>query len=134
MPDHRKVYEDPSSYLEFLTSGSDDKFESQHFERKEVGRNNIEVTPPELNNVRNGITKTVSAFANSNTEGGLLVLGIASDGTISGIDHLSESKKNSLTPSSSICSAIRRRVPPVPVLGFFFDGIRAFPSPPILAI
>ena len=102
MPDPRKVYEDPSSYLEFLTSGSDDKFESQHFERKEVSRNNIDVTPSELNNVRNGITKTVSAFANSNTEGGLLVLGIASNGTISGIDHLSESQKNNLTDFASL--------------------------------
>ena len=63
MPDPRKVYEAPSSYLEFLTSGSDDKFESQNFERKEVGRNNVDVTSSQLNKVRRGIIKTVSAFA-----------------------------------------------------------------------
>ena len=51
----------------------------------------------QLQDVRDEITQTISAFANRNIEGGLLVLGIASDGTVSGIDHLLEEQKNSLT-------------------------------------
>ena len=101
MPKPREVYDDPSSYLEFLTRSSDDRFENQHFERKEVGREII-VTQSQLNRVRDGITKTISAFANFNVEGGLLILGIATDGTISGIDHLLENQKNSLTDFNSL--------------------------------
>ncbi|MYI85094.1 MAG: transcriptional regulator, partial [Rhodothermaceae bacterium] len=102
MPNPREVYDDPASYQEFLTISSDDKFENQHFERKEAGRTNNVCTTSQLKDVRNGIRKTISAFANSNVEGGLLVLGIASDGTISGIDHLSEEQKNSLTDLNSL--------------------------------
>jgi predicted HTH transcriptional regulator len=43
------------------------------------------------------ITECVSAFANSNREGGLLILGISSSGEIKGINHLSEVQQNSLT-------------------------------------
>ncbi len=95
-PKPKEVFNTPSDYLTFLTVDSDDRFESQHFERKEVGRNGTDVTDSLLKSVRDGVKKTISAFANANVEGGLLVLGIASDGTISGIDHLSESQKNSL--------------------------------------
>ncbi len=102
MPKPREVYDDPSSCLEFLTRSSDDEFEDQRFERKEVGRENIGAIQSQLKSVRDGITKTISAFANSNVEGGLLVLGIASDGSISGIDHLSENQKNSLTDLNSL--------------------------------
>ncbi|MDE2644801.1 MAG: putative DNA binding domain-containing protein [Bacteroidota bacterium] len=102
MPRPREVYDDPLSHLEFLTRSPDDRFENQHFERKEVGRENVDLKPRQLKSVREGITETISAFANSNVEGGLLVLGIASDGTISGIDHLLESQKNSLTNFSTL--------------------------------
>lgn len=102
MPKPREVYDDPSSYRGFLTTRSDDDFENQHFERKEAGRTNSLNTTTQLNDVRDRIRKTISAFANSNVEGGLLVLGIASDGTISGIDHLLEKQKNSLTDFSTL--------------------------------
>ena len=102
MPNPREVYDDPASYQEFLTGSSDDKFENQHFERKVAGRTNNVCTTSQLNDVRNGIRKTISAFANSNVEGGLLVLGIASDGHISGIDHLLEDQKNSLTDFNTL--------------------------------
>jgi len=84
----RRVYDHPSEFRGLLTKTSDDQFEDQHFERKEVRQ---------VDDARKGVIKTTSAFANSNVEGGLLVLGISSDGTITGIDHLSEDEKNSLT-------------------------------------
>ena len=98
-PSPRQVFDDPSSHWTFLTQGSDNDFEGQHFDRKEAGRAGVSVAVIEkqLRDVQDGITKTLSAFANRNIEGGLLVLGIASDGTVSGIDHLSEKQKNSLT-------------------------------------
>ncbi|MDE2769984.1 MAG: putative DNA binding domain-containing protein [Bacteroidota bacterium] len=102
MPKPREVYDDPSSYEEFLTESSDDLFEGQHFERKEIRRGSSKDLQSHLNKVRDGIIKTISAFANTNAEGGLLVLGIASDGTISGIDHLSEEQINSLTNFNSL--------------------------------
>lgn len=87
----REVYDNPSDHLGFLTISSDDNFEGQYFERKEVARGN---TKKDLE----PIIKTISAFANSNNvEGGVLVLGIDTNGTIAGIDHLSEDQKNSLT-------------------------------------
>src|ERR1039457_3239294 len=50
-----------------------------------------------LDAVKELVIKTVSAFANSNVEGGLLVLGISSAGEVVGIDHLSEDQRNSIT-------------------------------------
>jgi predicted HTH transcriptional regulator len=43
------------------------------------------------------VQKTVSAFANSNVEGGVLVLGISTTGEVLGIDHLTEAQRNDLT-------------------------------------
>ena len=98
-PSPKEIFDNPSLYWSFLTQASDDDFEGQHFDRKEAGRVGIDTTTLEnqLKGVRNKVKETVSAFANSNVEGGLLVLGIASDGTVTGIDHLSEEQKNSLT-------------------------------------
>jgi len=98
-PSPRQVFDDPSSHWTFLTQGSDNDFEGQHFDRKEAGQAGVSVTAlkKQLQDVRKEITQTLSAFANKNIEGGLLVLGVASDGTVSGIDLLSEEHKNSLT-------------------------------------
>src|SRR5215217_1692129 len=98
-PSPRDVFDDPSRHWTFLTQGSDDDFEGQHFDRKEAGQAGISVTAlrNQHRDVRDEIKATISAFTNRNIEGGLLVLGIASDGTVSGLDHLSEEQKNSLT-------------------------------------
>jgi predicted HTH transcriptional regulator len=98
-PSPRQVFDDPSSHWTLLTQGSDNDFEGQHFDRKEAGQVGVSVAAlkKQLYDVRVEITQTISAFANKNFEGGLLVLGIASDGTANGIDHLSEEQKNSLT-------------------------------------
>ena len=99
-PSPREVFDNPSVYRDFLTQDSDDGFEGQHFDRKEAGRGNV--GRGALNDIRNRIKETISAFANSNVEGGLLVLGIASDGTVTGVNHLSEEQRNSLTDFASL--------------------------------
>lgn len=99
LPSAKEVFDDPSSHWTFLTQASDDDFEGQHFDRKVTGQTAASATTlkNQLDKVREEITATISAFANRNIEGGLLVLGIASDGTIDGVDHLSEGQKNGLT-------------------------------------
>lgn len=93
-PPPRNVYDEPQTFWSYLTQPSDDKFEGQHFERKEVGK-------PQgadfLNDLRDLVIKTVSAFANSNVEGGLLVLGVSSNGEVYGVDHLTEVQRNNVT-------------------------------------
>ena len=98
-PSPRAVYDDPASHWDFLTQPSDDGFEGQHFERKEAGRRTggAKGAGNQLKQLREGITETISAFANSNAEGGLLVIGIAFNGEIKGVNHLTEQQKNSLT-------------------------------------
>lgn len=103
-PSPRHLFDDPLSGWAFLTQPTDDKFEGQHFDRKEAGRpqGNTQLSSKELDGIKAHVIKTVSAFANSNFEGGLLVLGISSDGEIKGIDHLSETQSNSITDLNSL--------------------------------
>ena len=98
-PSPQAVYDDPASHWAFLTQPSDDEFEGQHFERKGAGQRTSDARglTHQLRQLRDGITETISAFANSNVEGGLLVIGIASNGDVEGINHLTEQQKNSLT-------------------------------------
>jgi predicted HTH transcriptional regulator len=58
-----------------------------------------------MDNLKELVVKTVSAFANKNAEGGLLVLGISSTGEVHGIDHLSEEQKNSTTNLNALLRA-----------------------------
>lgn len=95
----RDVFDNPGAYWDFITAGSDDEFEGQYFERKEAGRigvNNL-VSPTERGRVKEQITECLSAFANANHEGGLLVLGVSSEGKVKGIKHLGEPQLNELT-------------------------------------
>ena len=103
-PSPREVFDDPSEHWVFLTQGSDNDFEGQKYERKEAGRKDGDAAryKRQLRDLREEIRSTISAFANSNVEGGLLVLGVSSDGTVIGIDHLSEDEKNSLTDFASL--------------------------------
>jgi predicted HTH transcriptional regulator len=98
-PSPRHVFDDPHSAWTFLTQPTDDGFEGQHFDRKEAGRLNANqpINPNGIKDLKDLVIKTVSAFANSNVEGGLLVLGISSNGEVSGIDHLNEDQQNSIT-------------------------------------
>jgi len=98
-PSPREVYDDPKAFWTFLTQARDEDFEGQHFDRKEAGRPQASggVNSTTLDNLRELVIKTVSAFANRNQEGGLLVLGITSKGEVSGIDHLTEVQCNNIT-------------------------------------
>lgn len=99
IPSPRQVFDDPLNHWTFLTQSSDDDFENQHFDRKEAGQRDVDqkTLGSQLRSVRDEIKETISAFANNNTEGGLLVLGISTNGTVTGTNHLSEKQINSLT-------------------------------------
>ena len=49
-----------------------------------------------IKELKNSIKPCISAFANTNREGGLVVLGIANDGTIKGTQHVDEQKLNDI--------------------------------------
>lgn len=102
-PTPREVFDDPASYWAFLTTPRDDDFEDKHFDRKQAGQIQAEggIDKKELDNVRKLVTKTVSAFANSNQQGGLLVLGLTSSGQVEGVGHLGETELNSITDFGS---------------------------------
>lgn len=95
----RAVFDDPGSHWPFLTTPNDSDFEGQHFDRKEACRPGPSgtVSHSDLRRFRRDeIASTVSAFANTNRDGGLLVLGISSNGTIAGCAHLDEDQRNAL--------------------------------------
>ena len=100
MPKPHDVFDDPGSFWSFLTVARDSDFEGQHFDRKEAGRCNPGTAPlsnSQVQKVQTVIKECISAFANGSIEGGLLVLGITSNGAVAGINHLSEPQLNSLT-------------------------------------
>jgi predicted HTH transcriptional regulator len=98
MPNPKEVFEHPDRFWEFLTAKIDSDFEGQHFDRKEACRQNPDgsVSGSQISGLQDHITETISAFANENKEGGLLVLGISRVGKVEGIEHLSERQLNSL--------------------------------------
>lgn len=83
MPTPKEVFDSPLKYLDFLQS---DDFERKHFDWKEM----LIDTTAQVNALKSTIKKSISAFANSNRKGGLLVLGIADDGIIKGTQHVEE--------------------------------------------
>jgi len=97
----QEVFDNPSEHWAFLTSPSDDIFEGQHFDRKQAGAINgsgrLTITNSQFNGLKEEVLQTTSAFANSHAVGGLLVIGISSDGDAGGIAHLSEEQKNAIT-------------------------------------
>lgn len=98
-PSPRDVFDHPDHHWAFLTVSRDEEFEGQHFDRKEAGQIDAGggTSKSQLDNVREEVIDTVSAFANANVEGGLLVLGISTSGVIKGVDHLNENQLASLT-------------------------------------
>jgi predicted HTH transcriptional regulator len=100
MPKPRDVFDDPSRFWSFLTVARDSDFEGQHFDRKEAGRCNPGATTlssGQVQKIQAVVKECVSAFANRSVEGGLLVLGIACNGAVTGINHLTEPQLNSLS-------------------------------------
>ena len=88
MPTPKEVFDNPLEYLDLLQS---DHLEGQYFDRKE-----IRIEKNKIKELKNSIKPCISAFANTNREGGLVVLGIADDGTIKGTQHVDEQKLNDL--------------------------------------
>ncbi len=89
MPSPKEVFDDPLQHLGFLQSAD---FEGQLFERKEVRIENNN----QIDTLKEKIKQCISAFANSNRANGLVVLGIANDGTIKGTQHVDEQKINNI--------------------------------------
>ena len=92
------VYDDPDGHWDFLTTPLDRDFEGQHFDRKEGRRPRPDgsVSGTDIQSFRNQIMECVSGFANANRDGGLLVVGIASDGAVRGLKHLNENQINQI--------------------------------------
>jgi hypothetical protein len=89
-PTPSQVFEDPATHWAFLTAGSDNGLEDQHFDRKEAGRPEADGAVPnaKLKNVREQIEECASAFANAS--GSLLVLGFSTNGATPVPGHLSD--------------------------------------------
>lgn len=88
MKDPQVIFQSPDKYIEFITSPGT---EGQHFDRKSV-RND---TKEGMNEARDNLKECVSGFTNS--RGGVIILGIADDGELVGLNHLSENELNSFT-------------------------------------
>lgn len=106
MPEPKEVFDSPEKYWEFLTAKDDSTFEGQYFDRKEAGRLDEcgNFSNSQIQKVTGQITECISAFANTNLLGGLLVLGISNKGEVKGIEHLTEKKLNSLLNINSMLS------------------------------
>ena len=98
MPNPLDVYEDPTAYWALITAQTDGEFEGQHFDRKEAGRLNASGSLPSgtISEIIEHAKATISAFANTNRDGGLLVLGVSKTGEVRGMSHLSDGQRNSL--------------------------------------
>jgi predicted HTH transcriptional regulator len=99
VPHPKEVFDDPLAHWAFITANSDDVFEGQHFDRKEACRKDASgnIAGAQLKKFKEQIQEVISAFSQSNKEGGLLVLGVSTDGSVKGVDHLSEQQLNDLT-------------------------------------
>ena len=89
MPTPKEVFENPEKFLSHLQSPN---LEGQYFERKEVRVD----TKTQRDSIKDEIIQVISGFANYNRDGGLLVLGITNDGTISGLNHIEEQVFNGI--------------------------------------
>jgi predicted HTH transcriptional regulator len=96
MPSPREVFDDPQKFWSFLTASDDAMFEGQFFERKEAGRVNSTTGAVKTDDIQEQIVKTVSAFANANREGSLLVVGIGKNGAVAGLSLLSDQQRRTL--------------------------------------
>ncbi len=98
MPKPRQLFDDPTTYWHLITATNDEAFESQTTDRKEAGHPDASgrCSQSQLKNVQDAIQHTVSAFANSNRDGGLLVLGVSKTGEVTGIDHLTDDQRTAL--------------------------------------
>jgi hypothetical protein len=100
MPTPHEVFENPLAHWAFLTAAVDTDFEGQFFDRKEASRPAPGMTvlsSKEMGKVMEQVRETVSAFANVNKAGGLLVIGISKTGEVKGIDHLNCQERGNMS-------------------------------------
>jgi predicted HTH transcriptional regulator len=100
MPTPHEVFENPITHWAFLTAAVDTHFEGQYFDRKEAGRlapGMPTLSSKEMGSVMDQVRETISAFANVNKTGSLLVIGISKTGEVPGIDHLNDNQRSQLT-------------------------------------
>jgi predicted HTH transcriptional regulator len=92
------AFENFSVHLATFTAESDVAAEGQLFERKGISRpSNGNVSQSAIREIREQIRETVSAFANSNDVGGLMVIGIAKTGDVQGLAHLTDAQRNDIS-------------------------------------
>ncbi len=85
-----EIFSNPEQYINFLIHKDMERLYGQYFDWKEIPN------PYNKEKATRGIIECISAFANTNQEGGLLILGIADDGTVKGTEHLTEDQHNNL--------------------------------------
>jgi predicted HTH transcriptional regulator len=94
----RTAFESFASHLSRFTATSDADVEDQFFDRKEIpllAQGNV--SQQSMREIKEQIKETVSAFANSNANGGLLILGISKTGEVRGLNHLTDSQRNDIS-------------------------------------
>jgi hypothetical protein len=98
MPKPIEVFDDPVQFWNLLTAKNDVEMENQFFDRKEAGRPDAAgcLSASQLRKVIDHETETISAFANENHDGGLLVLGISKLGEVRGLTHLNDQQRNAV--------------------------------------
>ena len=98
MPTPIEVYENPASYWHLITARQDGDFEDQHFDRKEAGRPEAagHLSSGKLHEIIARAKETISALANTNPDGGLLVIGVSTTGEVKGLSHVNDAQRNNL--------------------------------------
>ena len=84
MPKPIEIYDNPGAYWHLITTAKDVDFEDQHFDRKEAGRPDPvgNFSSNKLSEIIAHVKETISAFANTNRDGGLLVVGVSKNGEV----------------------------------------------------
>lgn len=103
MPAPLNLYDNPTDYWHLITTAKDVDFEDQHFDRKEAARPESDghLASSKLTDLIQHAKETISAFANANLQGGVLVLGVSSKGEVKGLSHLNDSQRNNLANPAS---------------------------------
>lgn len=86
MPSPTEVFDNPNDFMNFVSTPRSQDFEGQCFDRKEIRAGN----GSQVKDAKAELIQCVSAFANSNKEGGLIVLGVSDDGKIKGLKAIQE--------------------------------------------
>lgn len=91
MPNPIEIFNNPEKYIDFLLDPDLERLYGQHYDWKEIPN------PYNQDKAKKGIIECVSAFANSNTDGGIIILGIRDkDQAVTGTEHLTEVQLNAL--------------------------------------